>query len=257
MKSHTKLKWYIGCIVMTSNLLIAPSVYAKTMSFCVRVNAEFVDSGGENKEHYFNMPGKQSYMASYAYLTLKKVGVTEPLYEGYLDQYGCITYPVNLVANAVYRVELETHVGDGQNRRVYIPQDGSLGHCVDPYWCEYPPFVFTSNFYTDENLETTQDDTYVYTFDEISPRMNLLVLSGFLLSRAEELGYPPNTKTIIKIDGQGNCYNAGMGGSYSLTGQLAGNICAASMNNGPENPKAMSDGAYFKFVIGHEFGHRV
>jgi hypothetical protein len=257
---NKKMKWYIWCTLVSLLALTSGRASAKTMSFCVNVTAEFVDAGGSGKEGYFNNPGLNTYWARLAYLRLTELSnPARTVWDGYLDREGC-TAPIEMVAGAEYSAGLQTRAATSGNRAIHIPQDGSQGSCTDAYWCETPYFELTTTFVADPDLESTEGSTYIWDSGFTGPRINLLVLAGRLLYRADEVAYPANATTIIKVDGQGICDGGGMGGVYNTwadDGTGGGHVCAESTVTDPANRHAMTSGAYYKFVIGHEPGHRV
>ena len=250
MITNKKYKWSIALATIFFTATIGSHAIAKNQKFCAYLDAEFIDGGGNGKEDYFNSQAIAAYPARYAYLTLTKVGDTSPMWDDYLDGEGC-TEMRNFEASTEYEAELVARVSKEGNRTISIPRDGDDG-CG--YWCETRDYEIPGSFVTRSTLESALGDQMKWNPGIKDPKTNLLLLAGWLLYRSDDLGYPANTGTVIKTDGQNDCDQGAWGGAFNWND---GEICVNSTITNPNNRHAMTAGAYFKFVVGHELGHRV
>ncbi len=232
--------------------LTVQSVEAKQIKFCPKALTSFMDRGGPDKEDILNNYGYFKTKIPFAYIRLtKKTQPETVLWDEYLNEDGCTDH-VELENNTDYEVVMQARLGTDNGRTIHLPKDGDQ-ECG--YWCERPYFEWADTFRIRDNIETLRGDTWNGWEPSYSgPRIQLMLIAGLMLARYDDLAYPANTKTIIKIDGQSDCgHPYGGVSNYGTQGQ----ICSTSTNTDRKNRHVATDASYYKFATAHELGHRI
>ncbi|MCP4678243.1 MAG: hypothetical protein GY854_22560 [Deltaproteobacteria bacterium] len=255
-KKHAMYMWMLlgGLAILTWSEFAG----AKEVKLCTHWVAEYVDSGGPGggagHEDVFWQEGPVNRPAAFTnFILLKKngSGVYGLVDSGFLDSEGCSEL-IDMEAGGEYQFRQGTWAGRSDGAAVYVVPDSA------PWGYSFVRLI--SYFNVVDDFESTTGTTMELKPTWLSPKANIMPVAGRALM--ERFKHPAGEKTLIRT--ADDCYlGATWGGLYNkwscpspLT-SADGCICAYSSLTSDEDKKAMSAGAYFKYGLGHEIGHRV
>ncbi len=207
-----------------------------TMKWCTTWKSTYVDAGfGED---VFTSSSPTYRAAKYTRAQVTIYSTSEEIWDGLLDSSGC-TPDLPVLSNTKYRIWQWTQAERGTRKVFVIPDppwapedtwpDGSVGI----YW-DYTTAWFLPN----------QHATYTKSLNWESPKANVMPIAGRVLGLYNTLDYPTDTKTHVRTD-HDTCGTSG--GAWSS----GSHVCLDGDNEDWE------DVTTWKYIVGHELGHRV
>ncbi len=221
-------------VISFSIVLLSSSVCrANTIKWCSTWKTRFVDAG--HGEDIFTDSSYYYRRAAYARAELTKRD-GEPVWEGFLDTEGC-TPPLEYEPFTFFQFSQYTWVERPTARTFYmVPHGENWGS---------PWLKLTMSYMT---TYTWSDTTHTFRPNWEAPQANVAVVAARLLQKHTLLEFPINTTTYVTTDG--DICNTSKNNSD-------GNICIDSDFKAiPQWPYFGMDHSQYKFIIGHELGHR-
>ncbi|MDJ0766504.1 MAG: hypothetical protein QNJ97_26255 [Myxococcota bacterium] len=243
MKSYTitkKMGTY--CLLIAGVMLWTLSAQAHTaMRFCTTWRSHYVDSG--HGEDVFTSDNPLNRPAQYTRYYLRNNDTGAYVSSGYLDSDGCTPY-LSLSSNTEYKFSQGTKVSKSGAGTLYVNPDG--------YNWGYS-YVWYTYYYTTGSFIYNVHHEHTFNPSTLNPYTNIMPIVGKVLDKYDTLGYnagPYGLVTFFHTDCKENrnpsCCDHG--GAYYKRGTPY--ICMAGDWGG-------SGATYWKFILGHEIGHRV
>ncbi len=234
MKRHTSIA---GLVCLAAALCItaaASTADAAYMKWCTRWRSQYTDGGiGED---LFTSTNVVYRTAKYNSAEVWNQATSTRIWYGELDSSGCTPY-LAVSSYTQYKFRQATKVKK-DNRTIYVnPDSGTWG----------ASYIWLNSYYTTGNLYWLYGYTHTFSPNWNSPKGNLMPLSRRVLAVYTKLDYPLNTLTYIRTD---NTHCDSSGGAFYQSG--TNNICLQG-----QDADGWEDITKWKFIFGHEMGHRV
>jgi hypothetical protein len=209
-----------------------------TMKWCTTWKSTYVDAGfGED---VFTSSSPTYRAAQYTRAQVTIFNTSEEIWDGLLDSSGC-TPDLPVLSNTKYRIWQWTKVERGTRKIFVIP---------DPPWAPkdtWPDEGAVGIYwdYTTGLLIVNQHYTVNKQLNWESPKANVMPIAGRVLGLYSTLDYPTNTKTHVRTDSE----TCGVSGGAWTDGS---HVCLLG-----SGAPGWEDVTTWKYIAGHEFGHRV
>ncbi|MDJ0766196.1 MAG: hypothetical protein QNJ97_24650 [Myxococcota bacterium] len=238
----------LSCLLVIGAALWSHSAQAHTaMKWCTKWRSHYVDAG--HGEDVFTSDSPYKRAAQYTRYKVSRTDTGQVIGSGYLDSSGCTPY-LTATGGVEYKFS--------QGSLVYRSGVGLIyAHPDNNTWGPSAGYVYYNNYFT--TLALVVDGHYTHTFEPntLGPRTNVMPIIGKVLSKYSDLGYPTGKNTYIHTDcypGRALATCCGDGGAYHIGG---GYICMGPGDWGDGGEGGGEGSTYWKFILGHEIGHRV
>ncbi len=216
-----------------------------TMKWCTHWKGGYVDGGfGEdmgNSTATYNWPAKY---APYQLKIINEDKTEDLVWFGNLDASGC-TPPLLLLPYTKFKFRQRTVINGPSGRKVWVQPNG------DDVWRDGA--VWVNSYYTTTYIIPNHAYTHTFRPSWHSPETRAISVATRMMHKASALAYPTNSVTRIRTDGE----NTPHGGCGWTRINSNGDCCInSSFQWDPQGSGTIVDHSKYKWVIGHELGHR-
>ncbi len=227
-------KVFSSFFVFATIVLFLTPAFSATMRWCVKWKTCFADAGQGEDYDTSNLCFYYRW-APYAMYKLRNKSTNQE-WTGFLGSNACTSY-LPVTANTEYEFIQYTWI-KRDNRQVVVQFDGSPG------WGGYALGIYTDHSIGAVSGNMTKEVKPNYS----SPQQNVARVAGLMMTDSASIGFPNNTTTYVQTWGDygHGAYNEGSAGIF-----IDDNFTYI-----PGPPPTVIDMSTYKFIIGHELGHR-